>query len=65
MYENGKRPAKTILRRVVEGIKKNDGGVNLTKIYCKHFHKCHNVLPVQQHDDNENKIIPDILKNSS
>jgi hypothetical protein len=24
------------------GMKKNDGGENLTKIYCKHFYKCHN-----------------------
>jgi hypothetical protein len=26
-----------------EGIKENDGGVNLTKINYKHFCKCHNV----------------------
>jgi hypothetical protein len=29
-------------------IKENDGGVNLTKIYYKHFCKCHSVSPVQQ-----------------
>jgi hypothetical protein len=49
MYENGKmRPVETVLRMGGEGIKKNDGGINLTKIYCKHFCKCHNVPPVQQ-----------------
>jgi hypothetical protein len=47
-YENGKvRSAETILRRG-RRIKENDGGVNLTKIYCKHFCKCHIVHPVQQ-----------------
>jgi hypothetical protein len=46
MYENGKmRPVEIILRM---GGKENDGGVNLTKIYCKHFCKCHNVPPIQQ-----------------
>jgi hypothetical protein len=40
------RPVETILmgeggyRRMMEE-------VNLTKIYCKHFCKCHNVPPVQ------------------
>jgi hypothetical protein len=29
-------------------IKENDAGMNSTKIYCKHFCKCHNVLPVKQ-----------------
>jgi hypothetical protein len=49
MYENGKmRPVETVLRMGGEGIKKTDGGINLTKIYCKHFCKCHNVPPVQQ-----------------
>jgi hypothetical protein len=27
--------------------RENNGGGNLTKIYCKHTCKCHNVLPVQ------------------
>jgi hypothetical protein len=26
--------------------------VNLTKIYCKHFCKCHNVPPEQLYDNN-------------
>jgi hypothetical protein len=30
------------------GTKENDGGVNLSKIYCKNFCKCHNVPPEQQ-----------------
>jgi hypothetical protein len=49
MYENGKmRPVETIPG--IEGgkITKNDGGVNLAKIYCKHFCKCHSVPPVLQ-----------------
>jgi hypothetical protein len=46
MYENGKmRPVETILRMEGGGIKENDGGDELTKIYCKHFCKCHNVSP--------------------
>jgi hypothetical protein len=28
-------------------LKKNDGGVNSTMIYCKNLCKCHNVPPVQ------------------
>jgi hypothetical protein len=32
-------------------IKKNDGGVNLTRISCKHFCKCHNEPPVKQYDN--------------
>jgi ribosomal protein L44E len=32
-------------------------GVNLTKIYCKHFCKYHNVPPVQEQYDNKNKIL--------
>jgi hypothetical protein len=31
-------------------------GVNLTKMYCKHFYKCHNVPPVQKQYDNKNKV---------
>jgi hypothetical protein len=46
-YENGKmRPVETKLRMRWGGIKENDGGGE-SKIYCKHFYKCHNVLPVQ------------------
>jgi hypothetical protein len=42
MYENGKmRTVETILRIGGRGTKENDGGVNSTKIYCKHFCKCH------------------------
>jgi hypothetical protein len=32
-------------------------GINLTKTYCKHFCKCHSVLPVQQEYDNYKKEI--------
>jgi hypothetical protein len=46
MNENGKmRPVGTILRIEEGEIKEDDGGVNLTKIYYKHFCKCHNVHP--------------------
>jgi hypothetical protein len=49
MHENGRlRPAETVLR-TGDGVKgENGGGVNLTKIYCKNFCKCHNVPPVLQ-----------------
>jgi hypothetical protein len=48
MYENGKmRPAETILRSGRGRIKENDGGVNSTKMYCKHFSKYYNVPSVQ------------------
>jgi hypothetical protein len=48
MCENGKmRPVETVLgMEQEEGVKENDGGVNLTKIYCKHFCKCHSAFPV-------------------
>jgi hypothetical protein len=45
MNENGKmRPDETI-PGMGEGIKENDGGVNLAMIYCKNFCKCHNAPP--------------------
>jgi hypothetical protein len=54
MFENGKmRHVKTILRMWQWGTKKHDEGVNLTKIYCKHFCECHNNI-VQQLYDNKN-----------
>jgi hypothetical protein len=34
---------ETVLRSEGGGIKEKDGGVNLTKIYCKNFCKCHKV----------------------
>jgi hypothetical protein len=38
MYENGKtRPVETIPGMGGGGIKKNDGGVNSTLIYCKNL----------------------------
>jgi hypothetical protein len=37
-------PVETILRI---GGEQNDGGVNLSMIYCKQFCKCHNVPSVQ------------------
>jgi hypothetical protein len=44
MYENGKiRPVETI--KIMGGRQRRmTEGVNLTKIYYKHFCKCHNVL---------------------
>jgi hypothetical protein len=49
MYENGTMgPVETLPGMGGGGIKENDGEVNLIKMYCKHFCKCHNVLPVQQ-----------------
>jgi hypothetical protein len=49
MHENRKmRPVETIPGIGGGGIRENDGGVNLTLIYCKNFYKCHNVLLVQQ-----------------
>jgi hypothetical protein len=48
MYENGKmRPDETIIRMEGSVISVNAGG-SASKIYCKHFCKCHNVPPVQQ-----------------
>jgi hypothetical protein len=41
------RPVETIQRTGGGRIKENDGGMNLTKIYCKHFCKCCHVPPVQ------------------
>jgi hypothetical protein len=41
-YSNVPSPSTTIIKkRMMEG-------VDLTKICCKHFCKCHNVPPVQQ-----------------
>jgi hypothetical protein len=49
MYENGKmRPVEAILKMGVGGIKKNDGGANLMKMFYKHLCKYYNVPPVQQ-----------------
>jgi hypothetical protein len=43
MHENGKmRPVETVLRMGGREIKESDGGGE-SKIYCKHFCKCHNV----------------------
>jgi hypothetical protein len=47
MYENGTmRPVETVLRKGGGEIKEKDGG-GKSKIYCKHFCKCHSVPPVQ------------------
>jgi hypothetical protein len=43
------------MNRRGERIKENDRGSE-SKIYCKHFCKCHNVHPVQQYGNNKNKI---------
>jgi hypothetical protein len=37
-----------VLRRRRKEMKKNDGGVNIIKIHCKHICKCHNVFPAIQ-----------------
>jgi hypothetical protein len=42
------RPIETIPGVGGGMIKKNDGEVNSTMIYCNNFSKCHNVSPVQQ-----------------
>jgi hypothetical protein len=42
IYKNRKiNPTKTILRREVLEKRRMLEGMNLTKIYCKHFCKCH------------------------
>jgi hypothetical protein len=49
IYENGKmRPIETVPGMGGKGVKENDGGVNSTMIYFKHFCKCHHVPLVQQ-----------------
>jgi hypothetical protein len=48
-FKNGKmKPVETIPGLRGGGIKKNDGGMNSTVIYCKNFCKCHSVPPAQQ-----------------
>jgi hypothetical protein len=41
MYENEKMTPASGMGG--EEINENDGGVNLTMIYCKNFGKCHNI----------------------
>jgi hypothetical protein len=36
---------ENVLRRGVEGRRENNGGENLTKIYCEYIGKCHNLFP--------------------
>jgi hypothetical protein len=49
MYENGKmRPVEAIPGMRGGEINENDGGGNLSMIYCKNFCKGSNVPPVQQ-----------------
>jgi hypothetical protein len=49
MYENGKmRHVETVPGMGRGEIKENNGGGELTMIYCKNFGKCYNVPPVQQ-----------------
>jgi hypothetical protein len=57
MYSKGKmRPIETIPRMGGgEGQRRLREGVNLAKIYCKHFCECHNVALLQQYD-NKTKI---------
>jgi hypothetical protein len=46
IYGKGKmKPAEIVLRRRGGRNRENNGGVNLTKIYCKHMCKYHNVSP--------------------
>jgi hypothetical protein len=57
MYENGKMRPHCSKKG---GIRENDGGVNLTKIHCKHFCAFTKVnvpiTPVQQYCDNEKQF---------
>jgi hypothetical protein len=39
------KTVEIVLRRERGVKRKNDGGVNLTKIYCKHICKYHSVSP--------------------
>jgi hypothetical protein len=44
IYENRRmKPAKIVPRRGIGVRRKNYKGVNLTKIYCKHICKYHNI----------------------
>jgi hypothetical protein len=43
----GMKPVEIVLRRGDEEGGRKMEGVNLTKIYCKHICKYHNVSPVQ------------------
>jgi hypothetical protein len=57
---------ESILRIGRLGVKENNGGLNLTILYCKQFCKCHYVNPVHQHNDkkNENKAIYHVKQNT-
>jgi hypothetical protein len=49
IYENKiKKPVKIVLRRGEEDKGKQWKGVNLSKTYCKHICKYHNVYPSVQ-----------------
>jgi hypothetical protein len=49
MYKNGRMRYVETVPGMGGGVKKeSDGGVNLAKIYCKYFCKCHSIPPVQQ-----------------
>jgi hypothetical protein len=41
-------PVETIPKIGRREITRMMAGVNLTKIYCKHFYKCYNVPTIQQ-----------------
>jgi hypothetical protein len=56
MYENGKIIVETVPVTGEGVIKENGGGMNLIKIYCKNFCKCHNVPQVQQYDNKNTTI---------
>jgi hypothetical protein len=49
MHKDGKMtPDETTPGKGGRKVEDNDGGVNSTLIYCKHFCKCHNVPPLQR-----------------
>jgi hypothetical protein len=50
------QPAEIVLRSGGRGMRENDGGVNVTKMYCKHICKYHSVSPVQLLYPNNNRI---------
>jgi hypothetical protein len=63
IYENGTmRPTETSEKGGGLKIKEKDEGVNLTKIYCNHFCKCHKVPWYKYNIINFKKVKMDYVK---